>query len=114
MMYNEFPATAIRKVNCCVSKVFHSTPCNCRTVLLYFLGVSRAGVAQLVEHLICNQRVGGSNPSVSSAEIFYQGMIPVIFRRRVSASRSWRDCVSFYYWSTVAFLSCDSPVRTGG
>ena len=25
-----------------------------------------AGVAQLVEHLICNQRVGGSNPSVSS------------------------------------------------
>ena len=27
---------------------------------------SRAGVAQLVEHLICNQRVGGSNPFVSS------------------------------------------------
>ncbi len=26
----------------------------------------RAGVAQLVEHLICNQRVGGSNPFVSS------------------------------------------------
>ena len=25
-----------------------------------------AGVAQLVEHLICNQRVGGSNPSASS------------------------------------------------
>ena len=25
-----------------------------------------AGVAQLVEHLICNQRVGGSNPFVSS------------------------------------------------
>ena len=24
-----------------------------------------AGVAQLVEHLICNQRVGGSNPSAS-------------------------------------------------
>jgi hypothetical protein len=29
--------------------------------------VSTAGVAQLVEHLICNQRVGGSNPSVSSS-----------------------------------------------
>src|SRR5258708_7232282 len=28
--------------------------------------VSNAGVAQLVEHLICNQRVGGSNPSASS------------------------------------------------
>jgi hypothetical protein len=29
-------------------------------------GVGRAGVAQLVEHLICNQRVGGSNPFASS------------------------------------------------
>ena len=28
--------------------------------------VDRAGVAQLVEHLICNQRVGGSNPFASS------------------------------------------------
>jgi hypothetical protein len=27
---------------------------------------ARAGVAQLVEHLICNQRVGGSNPSAGS------------------------------------------------
>ena len=27
---------------------------------------SDAGVAQLVEHLICNQRVGGSNPSAGS------------------------------------------------
>ena len=27
---------------------------------------SQAGVAQLVEHLICNQRVGGSTPSASS------------------------------------------------
>ena len=26
-----------------------------------------AGVAQLVEHLICNQRVGGSNPSAGSS-----------------------------------------------
>ena len=30
--------------------------------------VDRAGVAQLVEHLICNQRVGGSNPFASSTE----------------------------------------------
>jgi hypothetical protein len=29
-------------------------------------GGYRAGVAQLVEHLICNQRVGGSNPFASS------------------------------------------------
>jgi hypothetical protein len=27
-----------------------------------------AGVAQLVEHLICNQRVGGSNPSAGSTD----------------------------------------------
>ena len=31
-----------------------------------FPGGFRAGVAQLVEHLICNQRVGGSNPFASS------------------------------------------------
>ena len=38
-------------------------------VRIGFLGifrVERAGVAQLVEHLICNQRVGGSNPFASS------------------------------------------------
>ena len=29
--------------------------------------VGRAGVAQLVEHLICNQRVRGSNPFASSS-----------------------------------------------
>ncbi len=29
-------------------------------------GCTRAGVAQLVEHLICNQTVGGSNPFASS------------------------------------------------
>ncbi len=28
--------------------------------------LNRAGVAQLVEQLICNQQVGGSNPSTSS------------------------------------------------
>ena len=30
--------------------------------------VNFAGVAQLVEHLICNQRVGGSNPFASSTQ----------------------------------------------
>ena len=34
--------------------------------LLFLCGLSSAGVAQLVEHLICNQRVGGSIPSASS------------------------------------------------
>src|SRR5437773_12516959 len=35
-------------------------------LLVDLLGLSDAGVAQLVEHLICNQRVGGSIPSASS------------------------------------------------
>jgi hypothetical protein len=37
--------------------------------LLSLLGLSIAGVAQLVEHLICNQRVGGSIPSASSTRL---------------------------------------------
>src|SRR3984957_2996858 len=51
--------------------------CNFMAAAIYSLGLRRAGVAQLVEHLICNQRVGGSSPSASSAKIFLsQGKIP--------------------------------------
>ena len=39
-------------------------------LLLFLPGLSGAGVAQLVEHLICNQRVGGSIPSASSTRKF--------------------------------------------
>ena len=39
-------------------------------LLVSLLGLSGAGVAQLVEHLICNQRVGGSIPSASSTGDF--------------------------------------------
>jgi hypothetical protein len=39
-------------------------------LLLFLPGLSGAGVAQLVEHLICNQRVGGSIPSASSTRNF--------------------------------------------
>ena len=35
-----------------------------------------AGVAQLVEQLICNQQVGGSNPSTSSISPFQFGGVP--------------------------------------
>src|ERR1700680_3056257 len=92
------------------AQVFHRGPCNSSSLLLYFLGLSRAGVAQLVEHLICNERVGGSNPSASAAKkILNQGMIPVFFGRRVSASRSWRNCVSSFCWSTVAFYVVIPP-----
>ena len=37
------------------------------------IAVGTAGVAQLVEQLICNQQVGGSNPSTSS-KISYGGI----------------------------------------
>jgi hypothetical protein len=46
------------------------------------MGLSSAGVAQLVEHLICNQRVGGSIPSASSTRIFAGGV------RRSESSQS--------------------------
>ena len=35
-----------------------------------------AGVAQLVEQLICNQQVGGSSPSTSSNHQFNMGEFP--------------------------------------
>ena len=68
--------------------------CNSSSLLLYFLGLRRAGVAQLVEHLICNQRVGGSNPSASSAKIFrVRGRFPIDCGRQVPASRRWCESV---------------------
>jgi hypothetical protein len=48
--------------------------------LLFLLGLSDAGVAQLVEHLICNQRVGGSIPSASSTTSSRQGSEAEQFR----------------------------------
>jgi hypothetical protein len=50
--------------------------------LLFLFGLSSAGVAQLVEHLICNQRVGGSIPSASSTRNFAGG---------VRRSESWKS-----------------------
>src|SRR5581483_1381411 len=51
--------------------------------LLLRLRFSPAGVAQLVEHLICNQRVRGSNPFASSRDEYE-------FRARIPAA--WQDC----------------------
>ena len=42
--------------------------------MLLYSSVENAGVAQLVEQLICNQQVGGSSPSTSST--FYMGKFP--------------------------------------
>ena len=36
--------------------------------MIIYSSVRNAGVAQLVEQLICNQQVGGSNPSTSSTD----------------------------------------------
>jgi hypothetical protein len=49
-------------------------------ILLSLPGLSSAGVAQLVEHLICNQRVGGSIPSASSTSM----------RQGSEAEQSWQ------------------------
>ncbi len=57
-------------------------------------GDFRAGVAQLVEHLICNQRVGGSNPFASSTDR----------PRRVKFRRA-----SFYRGSVEGLRAC--PLR---
>ena len=38
--------------------------------LWYIIACGCAGVAQLVEQLICNQQVGGSSPSTSSTSRF--------------------------------------------
>jgi hypothetical protein len=54
------------------SEFFHPLLAILVPILLFLTGLSSAGVAQLVEHLICNQRVGGSIPSASST-IFRQG-----------------------------------------
>ena len=52
--------------------------------------LSWAGVAQLVEHLICNQRVGGSNPFVSSTHT--AGFRKLRFQVARSGKR-WTDLV---------------------
>ncbi len=43
----------------------HLTRLYAHAIISYVVGI-HAGVAQLVEQLICNQQVGGSNPSTSS------------------------------------------------
>ena len=45
-----------------------------------------AGVAQLVEQLICNQQVGGSSPSTSSIEAYCLGS-----RLRFLKNKIWEN-----------------------
>src|SRR5579859_3930411 len=77
----------------------------------------RAGVAQLVEHLICNQRVGGSNPSASSAKIFrVRGNSQLIagggFLHR-EASVKVSLCLYKLRACTAAFFAQNSPRADG-
>ena len=46
--------------------------------MIIYSSVRNAGVAQLVEQLICNQQVGGSSPSTSSIlrSIIQDGRVP--------------------------------------
>ena len=58
-------------------------------MLDFKIGFLYAGVAQSVEQLICNQQVGGSNPSTSSIKcrvVAYVGSIVPNSERRVNAS----------------------------
>ena len=49
---------------------------NHRAIIVSLLSERDAGVAQLVEQLICNQQVGGSNPSTSSNATVNKGEFP--------------------------------------
>jgi hypothetical protein len=50
----------------CVFEILLVVSAFCRNALFVLYGGIAAGVAQLVEHLICNQRVGGSSPFAGS------------------------------------------------
>ena len=68
LLYNKASPAFIAEDNCLAGTRFagpENLACNWIAGVIISLGLSRAGVAQLVEHLICNQRVGGSIPSAS-------------------------------------------------
>ena len=58
----------------------HLTNRGCRDIIIKqferrLCPVFYAGVAQLVEQLICNQQVGGSSPSTSSSALHEQNIV---------------------------------------
>ncbi len=69
----------------------------------------RAGVAQLVEHLICNQTVGGSSPFASSS--FFSLAHQLCSRSKCASGIARRsDSTSSVLCSTGFFLAWDSGV----
>src|SRR3989442_5353148 len=77
-------------------------------------GVWQAGVAQRVEQLICNQRVGGSNPFASSSPRERAFVCKVaVLRGRVSrtAAHSWGDSRAVKGSRLYICRRCASEVR---
>jgi hypothetical protein len=63
--------------------------------------VVRAGVAQLVEHLICNQTVGGSSPFASSRVSFSPVIPPQSFHTDGKFPLSWLRGKASAEWGRV-------------
>ena len=78
-----------------------------QVIRCWYHKVKNAGVAQLVEQLICNQQVGGSNPSTSSTSKEAR-CVPLPARRGKLHIRS----LLFPFRVTNASLVCDA--RNGG
>ena len=104
--------------------------------------VTAAGVAQPVEHLICNQRVGGSNPFASSRSSAYSreigrraqvgvsgagfiksekcsalrgnGGVPASNRRLELLGSNQRDPNTERKGVLVLAKGCENELRTGG
>ena len=72
LLYNKTSHAQAAEDKCLAGNRFagpENLACNWIAGVIISLGLSRAGVAELVEHLICNQRVGGSIPSASSTSL---------------------------------------------
>ena len=65
-----------------------------------------AGVAQLVEHLICNQRVGGSSPFASSSFTQRRDWIWLYCRAVLAKQNSgdfFKDCDRKFFGGLMGF-----------
>ena len=75
-----------------------------------------AGVAQLVEHLICNQTVGGSNPSASSIKSITYSQLRAsegCFGSKTVAKPSSAGFLVIAGLRTASILSAASFLRAG-
>ena len=70
----------------------NDTHCSDENKSIGIFQMKNAGVAQLVEQLICNQQVGGSSPSTSSSYI-HSGNIPGEYGR-IPERPKGADCKS--------------------